>query len=66
MTQPQDHGAPPGIPRWVKIFGIIAIVVIVLVVIAMLLGGNHGPGRHLGAMATGGYSALIDAGVRHT
>ncbi|HLM22692.1 MAG TPA: hypothetical protein VK390_14355 [Propionibacteriaceae bacterium] len=34
----------PGTPRWVKVFGIIAIVVILLVVIMLLTG--HGPGRH--------------------
>lgn len=37
-------------PRWVKAFGIIAIVVVVLFVGLKLtgLGGNHGPGRHGG------------------
>ena len=34
----------PGVPRWVKVFGIVAAVVVVLVVV-MLVGG-HGPGRH--------------------
>ncbi len=38
----------PSTPRWVKISGIIAIVIILLVVILMfIVGGNHGPGRHL-------------------
>jgi hypothetical protein len=38
---------PPSTPRWVKISGIIAIVLILLVVIIMFIsGGNHGPGRH--------------------
>jgi hypothetical protein len=32
----------PGTPRWVKVFGIIALV---LLVVIMLLTG-HGPGRH--------------------
>jgi hypothetical protein len=31
-------------PRWVKVFGIIAVVVVVLVIVALLSG--HGPGRH--------------------
>lgn len=39
----------PGTPRWVKVFGIIALVLIVLVVAMLLIGGGHGPGRHLGA-----------------
>ena len=36
-----------GVPQWVKISGIVALIVVV-VVIAMLVvgGGNHGPGRH--------------------
>ena len=40
---------PPdtGTPRWVKVFGIIAIVLVLLVVIMMFTGGgSHGPGRH--------------------
>lgn len=36
-----------GPPRWVKVFGVIAVVVLVLVVI-MLLAGGHNPGRHGG------------------
>ena len=33
-------------PRWVKVFGIIAVVVLVLFVILHVAGG--GPGRHIG------------------
>ena len=34
-------------PRWVKVFGIIAIVVVLVFVILLLAGGGrHGPGRH--------------------
>jgi hypothetical protein len=38
----------PGTPRWVKVFGIIAIGLLLLVVILLLTGGpgRHGPGRH--------------------
>lgn len=37
-----------GTPRWVKVFGIIAVVVILLFVIMMFIGGGkHGPGRHM-------------------
>ena len=39
-----DVGAPT--PRWVKVFGVIAIVVLIAFVILHLAGG--GPGRHLG------------------
>jgi uncharacterized cupredoxin-like copper-binding protein len=48
------RGEKPGMPRWVKVFVIIAIALIVVVVIGLLTGqlgpgGPHGPGRHLGA-----------------
>jgi uncharacterized cupredoxin-like copper-binding protein len=49
-----DTGADPdrgeGMPRWVKVFGIIIIVLGLLAVVVLLIGGGrHGPGRHLGA-----------------
>lgn len=40
---------PPysGTPRWLKVFGIIAIVLILLFVVIQFTGvGGHGPGRH--------------------
>ena len=37
-----------GPPRWVKVFGIIALVLVVPVVVMLLVDGNHGPGRHVG------------------
>lgn len=40
---------PPGTPRWVKAFGIVAVV-LVLLLVAMLLTG-HGPGRHMDGQA---------------
>jgi hypothetical protein len=34
-------------PRWVKVFGILAIVVALLFVVMLLAGGGrHGPSRH--------------------
>ena len=44
-----DRGSPPSTPRWVKVFGIIALVLVLLVVIIMFtgVGGPHGPGRHI-------------------
>jgi hypothetical protein len=37
-------------PRWVKTFGIAALVVIALVVVLLLTGdGRHGPSRHTGS-----------------
>jgi hypothetical protein len=45
-----DQGDPEpttGTPRWVKVFGIITIVVVLLFVIMLVIGGGrHGPGRH--------------------
>lgn len=35
-----------GTPRWVKVFGVISLVVVLLFVIRLLTGGDHGPGRH--------------------
>lgn len=48
-TKP-DHQSPPGMPRWVKVLGIVALVLILLLVILMLVAdpdGGHGPSRHL-------------------
>ena len=46
-----DLGSPSGTPLWVKVFGIIALVVLMLLVIVTLTGGggSHGPGRHTGS-----------------
>jgi uncharacterized cupredoxin-like copper-binding protein len=63
----EDTGVRPGTPRWVKVFGIIVIVLVLLVGIVMVtrLGGEHGPGRHIpgsdaqpssGPESTGGVS----------
>jgi hypothetical protein len=41
---------PPGVPRWVKISGLVVLVVaVVLVVVMLVVGGEHGPGQHSGA-----------------
>jgi hypothetical protein len=46
----------PGTPRWVKVFGIIAIGLVLLIVILLLTGGpgRHGPRRHLPSGDAGG------------
>lgn len=43
-----DTRDEPGTPRWVKVFGIIALVVLLLIVTLKLtgFGGEHGPSRH--------------------
>ena len=47
----EDTSVRPGTPRWVKVFGIIALVLVLLVGIIMVtgIGGEHGPGRHIPA-----------------
>jgi hypothetical protein len=43
-----DAGREPmiGMPRWVKVAGIVTIVVVLLFVVGLLSGRGHGPGRH--------------------
>jgi hypothetical protein len=50
MTEPPRYDDAGGTARWVKIFGIIALLVALLVVVMLLIGGGgHGPQRHGGA-----------------
>ncbi|MDP9478690.1 MAG: hypothetical protein M3R38_23910 [Actinomycetota bacterium] len=50
-----DPSPDAGTPRWVKVFGITAIVLVLLFVGLMLFGGgNHGPGRHAPSGDAGG------------
>jgi hypothetical protein len=59
-----DPPPNPGPPRWVKVFGLIALVVVLLVVVGMLIGGEHGPGRHTSFGSVGGQAppsgAIVD------
>jgi len=49
-----DRESAAGMPRWVKVVGIIVIVVVLLVVVMLLVGGGyHGPRRH-GSGGVGG------------
>jgi hypothetical protein len=54
--QSQDTGARPGMPRWVKVFGIIVIVLVLLFVISLLAGVQHGPGMHAPSGDAGGHT----------
>ncbi|OKK03470.1 hypothetical protein AMK26_18425 [Streptomyces sp. CB03234] len=51
---PDGRTTPPKAPRWVKVSAIVLGVLVLLVVILKLtgLGGEHGPGRHMGAAGT--------------
>jgi hypothetical protein len=53
----------PGMPRWVKVAGIIAalLILLVLVIILSAVGGSHGPGRHMSG-SDGGSAARHFAG----
>jgi hypothetical protein len=46
MAEPPPY---PGVPRWVKVFGTIVLVVVLLFVIVLVTRGpgGHGPGRHM-------------------
>ncbi len=48
MADVTDPEARLGTPLWVKVFGVIALVVLVLFVIVFITGGGamHGPARH--------------------
>jgi hypothetical protein len=51
-------GPAAGTPRWVKVFGIIALVVILLIVVVMLVGGgSHGLNRHTSSGGADGAAA---------
>lgn len=57
---------PPGMPRWVKVFGIIAIVVALFFVIMLFVGsGQHGPGRHQPSGSAGAYALPVALGEQH-
>jgi hypothetical protein len=58
MTEPRSHDldgqgpvqgrgeSPPGAPRWVKVTAVVVLALALLVVVALLVGGEHGPARH--------------------
>jgi hypothetical protein len=41
-----DQGSAYRTPTWVKVFGLVALVLIVLLVVSLLLGVRHGPSLH--------------------
>ncbi len=64
-THMADLPAYPGTPRWVKVSGIIALVLVLLVVVMMFAGGgSHGPGRHIPSGGAGGYTPPVAHGVQ--
>jgi hypothetical protein len=68
-TEGADRGSTTGTPRWVKVFGVIALAVIALFVVVLLVrGGEHGPGRHSPGGGSDGPGAHTGPppGVTHT
>ena len=63
MSQTQGRsggGSAPGIPGWVKVLGIIAILLVVLVVILHLTGHSlGGPGSHMPPASSSLYIAQL-------
>jgi hypothetical protein len=52
MSENETRAA--GTPRWVKVFGVIAVVIVIVVVVMLVFGrGGHGPSRHLPDEGTG-------------
>jgi hypothetical protein len=62
-----DRASPPSTPRWVKVFGIIVLILVLLVGIIMFtgVGGEHGPGRHIRSGDPGSHIPPIENGVQH-
>jgi hypothetical protein len=49
-----------GVPRWVKVFIVTTMTLVLLMVVVMLLvGGQHGPGRHLSSARFDSRSAQV-------
>lgn len=67
MADSPPYPDSTGTPRWVKVFGIIALILVLLVGIALLIGpGDHGPGRHAPSGDVDGpapSSSLTESGV---
>ena len=61
-----DRRSTARTPRWVYVFAIIAIVVVLLLVVQILMGGNHGPGRHKMSGDAGGHTLSASVAEGHT
>jgi hypothetical protein len=60
-----DRGPTAGIPRWVKVSGIIALIAVLLLIILLLTVSNHGPGRHVSSRGLNGPLPSLDAAAQH-
>ena len=44
MIEPRDRAER--MPRWVKVFGVVSLVIVVALLVLVLVQGGHGPSRH--------------------
>jgi hypothetical protein len=64
MTNPTDKRVKPDyapMPGWVKWLVIAVGVLLLVVVVALLAGGEHGPGRHISGAATPDEGGVVAA-----
>ena len=55
----QERGGQDGMPRWVKVFAVTAVVLLLLAAAVMIVsGGRHGPGRHTSSTGDLGVGSL--------
>jgi hypothetical protein len=54
-----DRESTTGTPRWVKVFGIIALVVVLAFVIVLVTQGPHRPGMHGGGGGEAPASSIV-------
>lgn len=59
-----DRGSTTGTPLWVKVLGIIVIVLVLLFVVLLLTPGGHGPRRHIPSGGLGVHILLTEHGVQ--
>lgn len=48
-TASEPSARPPGMPRWVKVTGLVILVLVAILVVSKVAGVEHGPGRHSGS-----------------
>jgi len=64
-----ERGSTPSTPNWVKVSGIVALLLVVLSVVLLLTGGapgGHGPGRHTGSGDADGRTPFRGVTEAHT
>jgi len=62
VTEKENETA--GTPRWVKVFGLVALVLVVPIVVMLIAGrGGHGPGRHATGIDGFGYETGLPPAV---